>query len=125
MNNFLIKIAYFLFFMYPSQEVQSSENRDPFRLGRNIELIKENSKQLLSNVTLPSLQFVGLIKNDAVIWALLKDSAGLIVPIRQGDYIAKEKFKVIQIQSNFLILSKKNVAAQKIVSLPLTQGRRS
>ncbi len=79
-------------------------------------------KAKLSDQSLDSLQYVGMLKNDNQIWGLIRQSNNLISVVKRGDYIAREHVLVVNINSYQLNTEKTSWTKQGLktegISLP-------
>ena len=87
-------------YLYPENE----ERSNPFRPKKNN---FKRKRQALEQFSLEALSFVGVIKQDFLILALIKRPDGEVSLARLGDYMGKNKGKIISIKENFLQLEEK------------------
>lgn len=115
-------------FIYPNDP----NRRNPFKLRpleRSVDRLAPNikrPKQPLEMYPLDSLKFVGVLKQDQVIWALIQKlgESGEIAKIKIGDYMGQNYGKVISITNQTLKLQElirgNDKWRKQIISLNLT-----
>ncbi|KTD50639.1 type IV pilus biogenesis protein PilP [Legionella quinlivanii] len=93
-------------FVYPENE----SRRSPFK-PKTVKQFQDKlapntkrPKQPLEEYPLDSLKFVGILKQDNMIWGLISKPSGEIVRVRPGDYMGQNYGKIIQITNNILKL---------------------
>ncbi|MDI9817713.1 MULTISPECIES: pilus assembly protein PilP [unclassified Legionella] len=74
--------------------------RSPFELNENYS--KVGNGNLLQSMK--DLKFVGALKNEDSIWALIRKSDGEIMHFKPGEYIDKGHMKIIDIKMKSLVL---------------------
>ena len=65
--------------------------------------------------SLDSLHYIGLIKNESEKWALLSQSDGLVSIVITGDYLGKERGRVVQIRERTIEIEKTMWSRQGLV----------
>ena len=91
----------------PFQPVLQQENKtQPVAAGSseeqrkyNDEIMAHNSEELEA-FELDSLRMVGTLQNDSEMWAIVKDSTGVIHRVGVGNYIGRNFGKILDIQED-------------------------
>ncbi|KTC84146.1 pilus assembly protein PilP [Legionella brunensis] len=112
-------------FDYP----QGNQRRDPFKLisRENRKIRKSSSNHLLTEFSMNSLKFVGLIRNFSMTWALIKVPNGKIIHVKKGDYVGQNNMRLLKINENDLLFEEQNFVngkwRKKGVKVFLSQGK--
>jgi len=92
------------------QEFKFPENKkksNPFCPNISNERIKKQQKKKpvhLQQYDFDALQFVGTFKKDVTVWALIKSPKGIIVPVKEGDYMGKYIGQVHQVEESQILI---------------------
>lgn len=86
-----------------------SEGRNPFvESPKKEDLLigskSTNANYLLTQCALNTLKFVGLIRQDRILWALIQQPNGEIVRAELGNYLGLKKAKIIAINEDSMQL---------------------
>ncbi|CAM2996109.1 pilus assembly protein PilP [Legionella worsleiensis] len=82
---------------------ENDQRRSPFTpvvLKKNADLYAPDQKRLkqpLEAFPLDALKFVGILEQDSVIWALIKQPDSQISRVRKGDYMGQNYGRIISI----------------------------
>lgn len=84
-------------------------DRDPFKFTATKKMHKEINQlheihHICPHISYRNCKFVGTLQNSSVTWALVQGLNRIVYYINVGDYIGKEKFKVIAIKKRYMIL---------------------
>jgi type IV pilus assembly protein PilP len=102
---------------------------DPFvlKVSSENEKLPSNARHALRSLPLSALTFVGQIDHASLIWGLIKGSNDLVVHVKVGDLIGKEKLKIIEIRKKSLVfeqrLSRVGKDQIKLICMPLTRKK--
>jgi len=93
-------------FTYP----ESDSRRSPFKPKEVLSEVDKlapdpnRPKQPLEKFPLDSLKFVGLLKQNAMVWALMSQPNGEVARVKLGDYMGQNFGKVVSINTKSLKL---------------------
>ncbi|MBA2651946.1 MAG: pilus assembly protein PilP [Tatlockia sp.] len=89
--------------------------RTLFQMKSDKKLAKNRTKnkETLEELPLESLKFVGILKKESEIWALVSQIGGKLFSIKVGDVLGEKKERVIAIKENVLLLEKRTIVAGK------------
>ncbi|MFC3908430.1 pilus assembly protein PilP [Legionella dresdenensis] len=93
-------------FSYP----ENDNRRSPFKQKEKKKAADQQApntkrpKQPLEMFPLDSLKFVGVLKQGAMIWALVSQPGGEVVRVRPGEYMGQNYGKIIQIKDTVIKL---------------------
>lgn len=85
------------------------KRRSPFKpvTEEGQDLFSPNTKrpkQPLEAFPLDALQFVGLLKQGHLVWALISQPSGLVTRVKVGDYLGKNYGQVTEIKENTMVI---------------------
>ena len=72
------------------------------RLRSSVEPDRLRAREFLEQFPLESLELVGRLERGGVLWALLRDPAGGIHRVKQGNYIGQDHGRVAEIGSSYI-----------------------
>lgn len=85
------------------QRVAVSPEQDPRQKAYTDEILAHNREEL-ENFELDSLRMVGTLKDDAVLWAIIRDTSGTVHRVQVGNYLGQNYGKIIEILDDHLEL---------------------
>lgn len=91
-------------FRYPEHDNRRSPFVEIFKKNRVSSLNIKNTDQSLTDFNLNSLRFVGVLKKDHLIWALISRPDGKISHVKPGDFMGRNNVKIIQIRKDALMI---------------------
>lgn len=74
------------------------------RLTSSVEPDRLRVREFLEQFPIDSLDLVGRLERGGVLWALLRDPAGGIHRVRQGNYIGQDHGKVVEIGAGYVAI---------------------
>lgn len=69
------------------------------------EKLKKNSAKV-EHESLDALHFIGLVRDGAITWALISQPGGLVCTVMVGDYLGKERGRVVRIMEDGVEIEK-------------------
>lgn len=123
------KFAPLPFFKFP----ENDNRRSPFKPVEQKKRIDQSApdqkraKQALEAYPLDSLKFVGILKQDNQLWALIRDPEKKVVPVKVGNYMGQNYGRIISIKNDEIKLEEtiKNSGTweKQITTLRLDTGK--
>ncbi|KTD16420.1 pilus assembly protein PilP [Legionella jordanis] len=83
------------------------EIRTPFSWGTRIKTKQHpvvSSTEVLTKTPLKQIRFVGQLRTTSTTWALVLGGNGKLIHVKKGDYLGREKSRIIKIHKAALIL---------------------
>ena len=74
------------------------------RLRSSIEPDRLRAREFLEQFPVDSLEMVGRLERGGVLWALLRDPAGGIHRVKEGNYIGEDHGKVVEIGAAYVAI---------------------
>lgn len=93
-------------FQYPENDTR----RSPFKPTTEMQVDTfvpnvKRPKQALEAFPLDGLKFVGILEQSNTRWALIRDPKGLVIRIKQGEYMGQNYGEVLRINEKSILLS--------------------
>lgn len=86
-----------------TQRVAVAPEQDPRQKAYTDEILAHNREEL-ENFELDSLRMVGTLKDDAALWAIIRDTTGTVHRVQVGNYLGQNYGKIIEILDDHLEL---------------------
>jgi len=86
-----------------TQSVAIAPEQDPRQKAYTDEILAHNREEL-ENFELDSLRMVGTLKDDAALWAIIRDTTGTVHRVQVGNYLGQNYGKIIEIFDDHLEL---------------------
>jgi type IV pilus assembly protein PilP len=86
-----------------TQSVAIAPEQDPRQKAYTDEILAHNREEL-ENFELDSLRMVGTLKDDAALWAIIRDTTGTVHRVQVGNYLGQNYGKIIEILDDHLEL---------------------
>ena len=86
-----------------TQRVAIAPEQDPRQKAYTDEILAHNREEL-ENFELDSLRMVGTLKDEATLWAIIRDTSGTVHRMQVGNYLGQNYGKIIEILDDHLEL---------------------
>ena len=74
------------------------------RLRSSIEPDRSRTREFLEQLPLESLELVGRLQRDGVLWALLRGPTGRVYRVTEGNYVGEDHGKVVEIGDSYVAI---------------------
>ena len=87
------------------------------------EKLKKNSSKI-EHESLDALHFIGLVRDGTITWALISQPGGLVCTVMEGDYLGKERGRVVRIKDDGVEIQKTVQIGQELATKLVTLSMR-